>query len=216
MMADNPRSRTSRRAKQLLGVLALLALAGCRSDGSKGSGSRDPLVYGPNRIPPQNVPLSDRSGVGVGAKGAKTDPLLERPVGKNGDRSGVGYNDDPARFSGTHIPGPGTTPAALAAKTKDGDELKIDTPDNRVPLRPAGGIVPIDDTSGPAANQTFQELEKYGVRQEDRSLTNEDGKYVFRASVTNSNGTKRSYTGVGSTSDEAVRQVLDQVVQDRR
>ena len=71
MMADYPRTRTSRRAKQLLGLLAFLALAGCRSDGSKGSGSRDPLVYGPNRIPPQNVPLSDRSGVGVGARAPK-------------------------------------------------------------------------------------------------------------------------------------------------
>jgi hypothetical protein len=214
MMADNPRTRTSRRARQLLGVIALLALAGCRGDGNKGSGGHDPLVYGPNRIPPQNVPLSDRNGVGV--KGTKSDPLLERPVGKNGDKSGVGYNDDPARFNSTHIPGPGTTPAALAGKSRDGDELKIDTPDNRVPLRPAGGIVPIENSVGTGADQFYQELEKYGVRRDDRTLTREDGKYVFRAAVTNSNGTKRSYTGVGANSDEAVKQVVDQIAQDRR
>lgn len=214
MMANSPRPRTAYRSRQLFGVVVLLALAGCRSDSGKASGGRDPLVYGPNRIPPQNVPLSDRGG--VGAKGTRSDPLLERPVGKNADKSGVGYNDDPARFNATHIPGPGTTPAALAGKTRDGDELKIDTPDNRVPLRPAGGIVPIDNNSGPGAEHSFQELEKYGVRREDRSLTNEEGKYVFRASVTTSNGTKRSYTGVGTTSDEAVKQVLDQIAQDRR
>jgi hypothetical protein len=63
-----------------------------------------------------------------------------------------------------------------------------------VPLRPAGGIVPIENSAGTSADQFFQELEKYGVRREDRSLIREEGKYVFRASVTTSNGTKRSYT----------------------
>ena len=65
--------------------------------------------------------------------------------------------------------------------------------------------------------ESFRELEKYGSRAGGPIADAEDGKYVFRASVTTSNGTKRQYTGaVGSTADEAVKQVLDQVVQDRR
>jgi hypothetical protein len=198
-----------------VGLFALIALAGCRSsDGGKGSGGRDPLVYGPNRIPPQNVPLHDRGG--VGAKNAKTDPLLERPVGKTGDRSGFGYKDDPARFKGTHIPGPDTTPAALAGRTGDGDELKIDAPDNRVPLQPTGGVIPIESDAGMAVDGLLRELEKFGVRKEDRSLAREEGKYLFRASVTNANGTKRAYQGRGDTANDAVKQVLDQVAMDRR
>ena len=186
-----PGRHSSRRAKQLLGVLALLALAGCRSDGNKGSGSRDPLVYGPNRIPPQNVPLSDRSGVGAPRAPKPTRCSIARS-GRMATRAASAITTTPARFSGTHIPGPGTTPAALAAKTKDGDELKIDTPDNRVPLRPAGGIVPIDNNSGPAANQASPGAGEVRSPTGGSTLTNEDGKYVFRASVTNSNGTKRS------------------------
>jgi len=198
-----------------LGVLALMALAGCRSsDGGKGSGGRDPLVYGPNRIPPQNVPLHDRGG--IGAKNAKSDPLLERPVGKTGDRSGFGYKDDPARFKGTHIPGPDTTPAALAGRTGDGDELKIDAPDNRVPLQPTGGVIPIENDAGMAVDGLLRELEQFGVRKQDRSLAREEGKYLFRASVTNANGTKRAYQGRGDTANDAVKQVLDQVAMDRR
>jgi hypothetical protein len=216
MTADNPRIRRLYRRACLLGVSALLALAGCRSsDGSKGSGGgRDPLVYGPNRIPPQNVPLHDRDG--VGAKGTKADPLLERPVGKNGERSGVGYTDNPGRFKKTYIPGPDSTPAALAAKTRDGDELKIDTPDNRVPLQPASGVIPIESDGGLAVDGILRELEKYGVKREDRSLAREDGRYVFRASVSNANGTKRQYTGAADTANDAVKQVLEQITLDRR
>jgi len=196
-------------------MLAVVVLAGCRSsEGSKGSGSRDPLVHGPNRIPPQNVPLNDHDAVGV--KGTKSDPLLERPVGKTSGRNGVSYNDDPARFKKAHIPGPETTPAALAAKTKDGEELKIETPDNRVPLQPASGVIPIESGTGPGVEGLLQELEKYGVRREDRSIAREEGKYVFRASVTNANGAKRAYTGIGESANEAVKQVLDQIGFDRR
>lgn len=198
-----------------VGLFALSALAGCRSsDGGKGSGGRDPLVYGPNRIPPQNVPLHDRGG--IGAKNAKSDPLLERPVGKTGDRSGFGYKDDPARFKGTHIPGPDTTPAALAGRTGDGDDLKIDAPDNRVPLQPTGGVIPIESDAGMAVDGLLHELERFGVRKEDRSLAREEGKYLFRASVTNANGTKRAYQGRGDTANDAVKQVLEQVTMDRR
>ena len=181
MTAGNPRTRTFRYRACAVGFVALSALVGCKSsEGGKGSGGgRDPLVYGPNRIPPQNVPVPERGGVGV--KGTKGDPLLERPVGKNGDKSGISYNDDPARFKGQHVPGPGSTPAALAGKTKDGDELKIDTPDNRVPLQPAGGVVPVEGGSG--VDALYRDLEKYGVRREDQSLTREDGKYAFRAAI---------------------------------
>jgi len=216
MKTDNPRIRMLCRWARGAGLAALVALAGCRSsDGGKGSGGgRDPLVYGPNRIPPQNVPLPDRSG--VGAKGPKADPLLERPVGKNGDKSGVGYNDDPARFKKAHVPGPDTTPAALAGKTKDGEELKIDTPDNRVPLQPVGGVIPIERDGGLAVDGLLRELEKYGVKREDRTLAREEGKYIFRASLTNGNGTKRQYTGAADTANDAVKQVLDQVVLDRK
>ncbi len=222
MTATNPRTRCLCRRAFAAGLVALVALVGCKSKdggGSAGGGGRDPLVYGPNRIPPQNVPLPERGGVGV--KGTKGDPLLERPVGK-GDKSGVGYTDDPARFKGIYVPGPGTTPAALAGKLKDGDELKIDTPDNRVPLQPAGGVVP---SAGPAGSgdagsgveTLFRELEKYGVKREDRYLGREDGKYVFRASVPiGGSGAKRQYTGVGDTPTDAVKQVLDGVTSDHK
>jgi hypothetical protein len=215
MTAASAQSRSLSCRACTVGILALIALAGCRSsDGGKGSGGRDPLVYGPNRIPPQNVPLHDRGG--VGAKNTTTDPLLERPVGKTGDRSGFGYKDDPARFKGTHIPGPDTTPAALAGRTGDGDELKIDAPDNRVPLQPTGGVIPIESDAGMAVDGLLRELEKFGVRKEDRSLAREEGKYLFQASVTNANGTKRAYQGRGDTANDAVKQVLDQVAMDRR
>ena len=207
-------SLTLRRRACAVGLVVLIALAGCRSSGNKGSGGRDPLVFGPNRIPPQNVPLSERDG--IGAKGTKSDPLLERPVGRKSDRSGVGYNDDPARFQKAHVPGPDTTPAALAGKSRADEELKIDTPDNRVPLQPTGGVIPIETDGGLAVDGLLRELEKYGVKRDDRSLAREDGKYIFRASVIQPNGTKRAYTGLGNTANDAVKQVLEQVSLDRR
>jgi hypothetical protein len=194
----------------------LLALVGCKSREVNGnSGGRDPLVYGPNRIPPQNVPLPDRGGIGT--KG-KTDPLIGAPTGKS-DKGGVGYSNDPSRFKGTYVPGAGTTPAALAGKMKDGDELKIDTPDNRVPLQPSGGVVPTGGVGETATgvDALFRELEKYGVKREDRTLGRENGQYAFRASVPISgSGAKRQYTGVGDTAGDAVKQVLDQVIADRK
>ena len=217
MTAHTP--RTLRLVTCAFGLAAVIALAGCKSSGggSKGSttgGGRDPLVFGPNRIPPQNVPLNDRGG--VGARNPKTDPLLERPVGKSGGRSGVGYDDDPSRFKGTHVPGPGTTPAALAGRTGPDEELKIDTPDNRVPLKPVGGVVPVEADGGAALDGLYRELESYGVRRDDRTLSRENGRFTFRAAVTNANGTKRAYTGAGDTAADAVKQVLDQLALDRR
>lgn len=220
MTTANPRIRLLSRWACVAALVGAFALSGCKSrdgnggsvggTGSSGGKVRDPLVYGPSRIPPQNVPLPER---GVGSK--DRDPLTA-PVGKTGS----GYSDDPQRFKGTYIPGPGTTPAALAARTRDDDTLKIDTPDNRVPLRQTGAVIPAGATEvgSPDVDGLLRELEtKYGVKREDRSLLQEDGEFTFRASVPISgNGAKRQYTGVGTTAKDAVKQVLDQVAADRR
>jgi len=204
-------------------LAGLLALSGCKSRDSGGnvggtsgqSKIRDPLVYGPTRIPPQNVPLPERGG--IGAKG-RSDPLTS-PVGRTGEKTGVGYSDDPERFRGAYNPGPGTTPAALAGKNLDAEELKIDTPDNRAPLRQVGGVFPVGEVEAPSPglDPLFAELAKFGVTREDRALVQENGEYTFRASVPISgSGAKRQYTGIGKTSNDAVKQVLDQVVADRK
>lgn len=214
MMATNPRTRTLCGRACSAGFLLLFALAGCKSKDGGTSNTRDPLVYGPSRIPPQNVPVPDRTG--IGAKGTKSDPLLDRPVSQ-GSSDKAGYSADPARFTGTYIPGVGSTPAALAAKSKD-DELKIDTPDNRVPLKPAGGVQPAGGIEVPGGVEPlYAELGKYGVTPESRSLTQDgEGKFVFQASVPIGNAAKRQYNGVGATANEAVKQVLDSVKEDRR
>jgi hypothetical protein len=231
MTATNPRSRILSRLACTAGFVALLALTGCKStkDGGSASttgGKRDPLVYGPTRIPAQNLPLPDRGA--IGAKGTKNDPLLERPVGKGSDKTGVGYADGPERFRGTYIPGPGSTPAALAGKGKDGDELKIDAPempDNRVPLRPRGGVLPagaiemgeMGEMGDGGLQALYADLAKYGAKREHMRLTQEDGRHVFRASVPISgSGAQCQYDGVGATATEAVKQVLDQVMADRK
>ncbi|MBA4186801.1 MAG: hypothetical protein C0467_02160 [Planctomycetaceae bacterium] len=224
MTATNPRTRILSRRACIAGLAGFLALTGCKSrdsGGEVGAGGaptkiRDPLVYGPTRIPPQNVPLPERGG--IGAKG-RADPLTT-PAGKNGDKTGVGYSDSPDRFKGAYNPGPGTAPAALAGKNLDAEELKIDTPDNRVPLRQASGVLPagsVEAPSPPGLEPLFSELAKYGVTRADRTLVQENGDYTFRASVPISgNGAKRQYTAVGKTGNEAVKQVLDQVIADRK
>lgn len=224
MTATNPRPRTFHRSACAAGLAVLLALTGCKSKdggggifggGSSPEKSRDPLVFGPSRIPPQNVPVPDRGG--VGSKG-KSDPLTT-PASKNGDKTGVGYSTDPERFKGTYIPGVGSTPASLASKLNDGNELKIDTPDNRVPLRPGGEVKPAGnfEAAGDGVEALYAELEKYGVKPANRRLTQEDGQYVFRASVPISgNGAVRGYEERGATANEAVKRLLDQVVADRK
>ena len=218
MTAPNPRIRTLSRRLLPAAAAVLFALAGCKSKSGSGGDSaggkfRDPLVYGPTRIPPQNVPVRERDGVGSRDR----DPLTT-PTSRSDSKSATGYSDGPERFKGTFVPNVASTPAALASRRGDGDELKIaDTPDNRVPLKQVGGVEtpesPRPDDKG--AEPLFTELEKYGVKRENRSLTTEDGRYTFRASMP-WNGATRQYTGVGATPAEAVQQVLEQVVADRK
>ena len=181
----------------------LIALAGCKTDKeAKGAGvarGKDPLVHGPTRIPRQDLPVPDRA---TGPRGGKPDPLTTPTGGK------AGYSDDPERFKGTYIPGKPSTPASLAGRFKDGEELKIDTPG--VPL--TGGVAAPADVE-----PQFAQLDKFGVKPEDRTLDREGGQWVFRASVPISgNGARRQYTGAGPTAVEAVKQVVDQIGADRK
>lgn len=189
-----------------LGLAALLAFAGCKSSNSDaGTRGGDPLVKGPN-IPRQNMPIPDR----LGANGA--DPLVT-PTSKPPDKQ-VGYSDDPSRFKGTYIEGPNTALAALAGKMRDSDELKIDGNENRVPLLQAGATAPAKPFEQSAAVESlYRELERYGCKSGDRTLTQENGKYVFRATVTRpaSNGARLQCTETGATAEEAIKKVLDDV-----
>ncbi len=185
----------------------LLALVGCKSDKDSPTGAgvsrgrdKDPLVHGPTRIPRQDLPLPDRA-----TGKTKPDPLTTPTGGK------AGYNDDPERFKGTYIPGKASTPAALAGRKNDDDALKIDSPG--VTLTPTGGTLPGGALEAPeGVSPLYAQLEKFGVKPEDRSLEREDGKYVFRASVPfGANGARRQYTGMAEKAPDAVRQVLTQL-----
>jgi hypothetical protein len=217
-----PRSLPIRLPRRLAiaGLAAVLTLAaGCKSkDGGNAAATkpRDPLVFGPTRIPQQNLPVPERGGLGT--KG-KTDPLIGSPTGRPGDKTGVGYSDDPERFKGTYIPSPSSTPAALAGKPRDSGELKIDDGNTGVPLQPTGGTRPQPAEGDPttSVDTLFAELEKYGVGREDRSLMRDNGQYVFRATVPISGtGARRQYEGLGATAYEAVKGVLDNVIADRK
>lgn len=200
--------RTARRWAIALSAGGLLALAGCKTDREArdiGGGRRsDPLVAGPKLIPRQDLPVPEW---GIGSKGK--DPLTS-PTGGRGEKAG--YTDDPERFKGTVLPSRLTMPAALAGRNRDGDELKID--DTGVTLQPAGGVVPADIGAGISA--LYNQLEKLGVKREDRSIEREGGKYVFRASKTVSpEGARRQFTGEGNTAYDAVKQVIDQLAEDK-
>ncbi len=207
-----PTRRSARRLALAFGAVGMLALAGCKTNkdatggvtgigASGGKSKNDPLVSGPKLIPRQDLPVPER---GIGTKG-KSDPLTT-PTGGRNDK--VGYIDDPERFKGTVLPGKATTPAALAGRLKDGEELKIEAPG--VALQPAGGVLPFDAAEG--VSPLYDRLEKLGVKREDRTLEREGGKYVCRASVQiSAEGARRQYTGEGATAYEAVKQVVDQV-----
>ena len=198
--------RTARRWAFALSAAGLLALAGCKTDkdakGAPVGRKNDPLVSGPKLIPRQDLPVPER---GIGTKG-KADPLTT-PAGGRNDK--VGYTDDPERFKGTVLPGKLTTPASLAGRINNGEELKIDTPG--VTLQ-AGGVLPTD--VGEGVSELFNRLEKLGVKREDRTLEREDGKYVCRASVViNAEGARRQYEGKAEKAYDAVKQVVDQVAE---
>lgn len=204
-------------------LLSLLGSQGCKSrEGSLGRGA-DPLVYGPDRIPRQNVPLPERGSVGQG----RSDPLIGAPTGRKPSRDNSnGYTDDPARFRGIHIPSPATTPAGLAGRVDD-EGLKIsDSPPERVPLRPAGGNNPSTPPStappqpdslpvGPAIDTLEQELDRIGVPRDGRSLYREGTQYVFRATLP-WDGARRQYTGAGDSPAAAIRQVIEQIRLDQQ
>ncbi|HJZ59716.1 MAG TPA: hypothetical protein VKE74_32535 [Gemmataceae bacterium] len=210
-------NRTARWLRRLAVVLLGLAVAaGCKGkDGTGGlAKGPDPLMGGPGRIPPQNVPVPDRGTAGT--KG-KSDPLIAAPTSRPGDRTGAGYTDDPARWKGApYVPNMGSTPAALAGQRRDGEELKIESPG--VPLRPAGGTLPAPDADLAAeADTQLQQLREYGVAKGSYSFTRENGQIVFRANVPNpTTGATSGLTGVGATPAEAVKQVLDQAKSQRR
>ncbi|MCS7270806.1 MAG: hypothetical protein NZ703_06950 [Gemmataceae bacterium] len=224
------KKRQHKQPSRCLGCALLLLsslLAGCKSrEGSLGRGS-DPLVYGPDRIPRQNVPLPERGSIGQ----TRPDPLIGAPTGRTPTRdTSGGYTDDPARFRGLHTPGPATTPAGLAGRRDDEEGLKItELPPERVPLRPSGesaapsasgtpaAAPPQPDslpTAGPALETLYQELDRLGVPPDLRSLHREDGQYVFRA-ILPWDGARRQYTGLGPTPVQAVRQILEQIRLDR-
>lgn len=191
----------------------LLALVGCKTDKeAKGTGvsnnkNKDPLVHGPTRIPRTDLPIPDRA---TGPKGGKVDPLTMPTGGK------ASYTDDPERFKGTFIPGVGSTPASLAGRLKDGEELKIESPG--VTLTPASGTLTGGTLTPPeGVEPLFAELEKFGVTREDRTLEREGAGWAFRASVPISgNGARRQYTGNAASAPAAVKQVLDQIAADRK
>lgn len=205
--------RPARRWLACVLAAALLALVGCKSnkDAPGGMGvsrpkdKSDPLVYGPTKIPRQDLPLPDRATGGR----TKPDPLTT-PTGSGRKAD---YTDDPERFKGTFIPGKPSTPAALAGRAKDDEGLRIETPG--VPLTTPGGVQPAGGASLEApdgVSPLYTQLEKYGVTAADRSLSREDGKYVFRASVQISgNGARRQFTGIADAAPDAVRQVITQL-----
>lgn len=219
MMADTPTtSRNTQRFVRgwfaIVFVVGLMALAGCKHDKeAKGTGvarGKDPLIAGPGTlIPRQNMPIPDRAT----GPGGRPDPLVS-PTSKPGEK--VGYNDDPTRFKGTYIPGKATTPAALAGRIKDSDELKIDDTGG-VPLEPAGGTQTGSGLNAPASVEPlYTQLEQLGVKKEDRSLVRENGKWVFRASrARTAEGAKTEYTGVSDNAQDAVKQVVNQISADK-
>jgi len=200
-------------------LVVFVALAGCKNTNkdtpglSTGGGARgkDPLVAGPNLIPKQNVPVPER---GIGTKGKTGDPLLGNPTGKAGDK--VGYNDSPERFKGTFIPGKPSTPASLAGRIKDGEELKIESPG--VKLQPAGGVEAVDGPDPDAAvAPLYARLEQLGVKSQDRELSWDGKQWVFFASVSlGREGPRRGYSGSGNTQAEAVKSVVDQISAERK
>jgi hypothetical protein len=162
-----------------------------------GTPKYDPL-FGRN-IPKQDVPIPGRDGYADGK-----DPLL-----KNGNAK---RTDDAEPYR----PGPGTTPAALAAKPRD--DAGIPIIDDRTPGTATGrGPVPFKpsasaelDTNG---DSVLQELRKLGATWQPprRGRNNET---IFTCDVplgSNGEGPIRRYEGVGPTDAAAMKDALNQI-----
>jgi hypothetical protein len=202
---------TIRRAL-LLAVLALPLAGGCKSketDGTVARGRTDPLLAGPGRIAPQNLPIPDRGTAG----NRRGDPLLGAPTSRpNNERSG--YTEDPERFRGIYVPSASSVPAALSSRLREGEELKIERPGGveATPVRPASGMLPT--ASIPAEAQLIA-LETHGVRRGDYSLEQENGGYVLRVRKELQTGAVRQYTETGNTASEAIRKMIEQLKSDQ-
>src|SRR5207302_744661 len=131
---------------------------------------------GPTKIPPQNIPVSDR---GIGSKG-RGDPLLT-PTGRPGENTGASNAGEQDRFKGgPFIPSDKSTPAALAAKPRnDGEELRIDSVGGST-LQPAGGFTSSGDSSA-VPDDVAKELKKFGWEPGNGWFSRGDnGEVVFR------------------------------------
>lgn len=216
--------RTIRRAlARSVCVAALVGAslaAGCKSKDTNGGvargaggGSRsDPLLTGPGRIEPQNLPLPERGGTANGRRG---DPLLGSPTGRpNNERSG--YTDDPERFKGTYIPGPGSVPAYLSGRSRDGDELKIERPDPG-PVSPASASLPpaAIPSGGATSGARLSSLEEMGLRRGDYTVEQDAGGVTLRVRRELPGGGVRQYTERGATEAEAVANMISQLKGDR-
>lgn len=195
--------------------------AGCKSkdkDGgvARGSGGgRDPLLTGPGRIEPQNLPLPERGGTAGGRRG---DPLLGSPTGRpNSERSG--YSDDPERFKGVYVPGPGSVPAFLSGRTRDDEGLKLERPDAG-PVTPASASMPpaAIPSAPPAASvptATVRSLEDLGLRRGDYTLEQDATGFTLRVRRELPSGGVRQYTERGATEAEAINNMIQQLKGDR-
>ena len=195
------------------GFAALLGVAlssGCKNkdtDGGVAKGGRnDPLLSGPGRIAPQNLPVPERGTAG----GRRSDPLLGSPTTRPNERSG--YTDDAERFKGVFVPNANSGPAALAGRMREGDELKMERPDG-TDVRPVGGTLP------PASSSTDSQLialETYGVKRGDYSLEQDGSGSVLRVRKELSGGGVRQYTETGATPAEALGKMIEHIKSDGR
>ena len=223
MNGTNTTTRRASAARKLC-VAALLGASlagGCKSKdtnggvarGSGGGGRNDPLLTGPGRIEPQNLPLPERNGTAGGRRG---DPLLGSPTGRpNNERSG--YSDDPERFKGVYVPGPGSVPAYLSGRTRDADELKIERPDVP-PVSPAGGVMPpaaIPPAPPATGSARVSSLEDLGLRRGDYTLERDAGGFTLRVRRELPGGGVRQYTERGATEADVVANMISQLKGDR-
>jgi hypothetical protein len=201
-------------------VCAVGLAGGCKS-GSKTSGgglfggklasrNSDPLLGG-TRIPPQDLPVPGKE---YGAQN-KPDPLFDTgraaSRGKKTERAENDRKPPPASIPGTrptYRPGRATTPAALAGR--------LDSDDGEMSIGPRPGSKAGGEMSG-SGGQTYDEIVKelrdYGATWDAPDREKDTGQFVFRCSVllSEGDGRKRWYEGVGDTEAAAAKQVLDQI-----